>query len=163
MRDGAAFMNEKCEAFVCAMCGHCCKGSGGIVVSGKDLSRLCAHLGLEPEAFEKNFGERRGGKLHVKAGQNGACVFFESGKGCAVHVAKPDICRAWPFFRGNLVDSESHALAMDFCPGISRECGHEEFVRQGLELLKNDGLVGGQGGDEAGALQVSDLLSKKSV
>lgn len=142
------------------MCGRCCEGEGGIVVSGKDLDRICTHLGVSHTEFEQTWGERRGGKLHVRVGKNGTCVFFEKDKGCSVHIAKPDICRAWPFFRGNLVDGESHALAAEFCPGISRECGHEDFIRQGLETLKREGLTGSSGPDEAGALQVDDLLQK---
>ena len=147
-------------AFDCAMCGHCCEGKGGIVVSDKDLARLCAHMGVDAAMFEEQWGERRGKKLRVRTGEDGACVFFQQGAGCAVHAAKPDICRAWPFFRGNLVDNESFLLAADFCPGISRTCTHAAFVRQGLDCLQREGLVGGSGQDEAGALQVTDLLQK---
>ena len=75
-----------------------------------------------------------------------------------MHIAKPDICRAWPYFRGNLIDSESYALAKDFCPGIPQEQSHEAFVRQGLSYLVRENLAGSFLADEAAALQVSDLL-----
>lgn len=152
--------NEAPLAFDCRMCGHCCEGRGGIVVSAKDLERLSAHMGVGPDEFELLWGERRGRKLHIRAGEDGSCVFFDHGKGCMVHEAKPDICRAWPFFRGNLVDEESFILAGGFCPGIAGEAGHDEFVRQGLKYLLQNQLVGNAGPDEAGALQVSDLLEK---
>ena len=32
--------------FQCRMCGHCCEGRGGIVVSPADLTRLAAFLDL---------------------------------------------------------------------------------------------------------------------
>lgn len=150
----------KQSLFDCARCGHCCEGSGGIVVSNADLARLCAHLGLEAGAFEARYGQRRGGKLHVKPGPDGRCVFFVQGTGCGVHEAKPDICRAWPYFRGNLADSESFAMAMDFCPGIPKGQPHEDFVREGLAYLKDAGLCGRGGADEAGALQVDDLARR---
>ena len=35
-------MSQETQAFSCKMCGHCCKGKGGIVVSPSDLKRLCA-------------------------------------------------------------------------------------------------------------------------
>ena len=35
--------------FNCRMCGHCCEGRGGIVVSPTDLARLAAHMGLAPK------------------------------------------------------------------------------------------------------------------
>lgn len=146
------------NAFDCTMCGHCCEGKGGIVVSHKDLERLCAFMGIGPEEFEYTWGERRGHKLHIRTGVNGACIFFEKNTGCGIHAAKPDICRAWPFFRGNLVDSQSLALSKDFCPGISRGCSHEDFTLQGLECLEREEIIGRGGADEASALQVRDLL-----
>ena len=30
------------------MCGHCCEGRGGIVVSPTDLARLASHMGQSP-------------------------------------------------------------------------------------------------------------------
>ncbi|MDR0339709.1 MAG: YkgJ family cysteine cluster protein, partial [Desulfovibrio sp.] len=134
--------DDSCEtAFHCRMCGHCCEGSGGIVTSDADLERLCVHLGLDAEVFERNYGERRGKKLHIRS-RDGACVFFIQGLGCSVHPAKPDICRAWPYFRGNLTDPESHALAAGFCPGIDTGQAHADFVREGLAYLKAEGLTG---------------------
>lgn len=146
-------------AFDCKRCGHCCEGRGGIVVSHTDLERLCLHLGLTAEAFTERYGELRGGKLQVRAGDDGFCVFFVPESGCAVHGAKPDICRAWPYFRGNLVDAESFALAKDFCPGIPAEQAHADFVREGLESLAAEELTGTAQADQAGALQVADLSS----
>ena len=96
LSDIAAEKTPEAESFDCRRCGHCCRGSGGIVTSDGDLQRLCLHLHLSPEAFEKAWGERHGNKLHIRAGENGFCVFFREGPGCAVHEAKPDNCRAWP-------------------------------------------------------------------
>lgn len=146
-------------AFDCRMCGRCCMGKGGIVVSGKDLKRLCAHLACGPEDFENRYGQRRNGKMYIRSDETGCCLFFQKGIGCGVHAAKPDICRAWPYFRGNLVDSESLELAKGFCPGISREQSHGDFVKEGLAYLVREKLVGGSRKDEAGALQVADLLA----
>ena len=145
------------DIFACELCGHCCDGRGGIVVSKADLARLCEFLDLDVERFERSWGTRRGKKLFIRSGENG-CVFFCKDKGCSIHTAKPDICRAWPYFRGNLVDSESYVLAKDFCPGIPQRQAHEAFVRQGLSYLVRENLVGSCLPDEAAALQVADLL-----
>jgi Fe-S-cluster containining protein len=151
------FRETEEDAFGCKLCGHCCEGRGGIVVSDVDLARLCEFLHLSVEGFVSRWGTRRGEKLFIRNDENG-CIFFRKGEGCSVHTAKPDICRAWPYFRGNLVDSESYALAKDFCPGIPREQIHETFVRQGLSYLVREHLAGSSRPDEAAALQVSDLL-----
>lgn len=143
-------------SFDCMMCGHCCEGKGGIVVSNTDLERLCAHLSVSKEAFVERWGVLRANKLFIRS--NGThCIFFQQNAGCQVHSAKPDICRAWPFFRGNLVDSESLALAKDYCPGIARDVSHADFARQGISYLERAGLAGHGRPDEAAALQVEDL------
>ncbi len=146
------------DGFNCRCCGHCCTGKGGIVVSPSDLARLCAHLEISAEAFEAAYGERRSEKLHVRAGEDGNCIFFTAGAGCSVHLYKPDICRAWPYFRGNLVDAESLALAKDFCPGIPPDMPFEEFMREGIDYLVRNNLVAGGEPEEAGALRVADIV-----
>lgn len=146
--------------FACQRCGHCCEGSGGIVVSNADLERLCVHFGINADGFADRYGQRRGGKLHVRSGADGCCVFFVRGHGCGVHEARPDICRAWPYFRGNLSDSGSFAMAKLFCPGIPERQSHEDFVREGLASLGEAGICGRGGADEATALQLGGLFAK---
>lgn len=160
---GIKSVNISESAFECRLCGHCCKGDGGIVVSDKDLERLSAYLGCTALDFTAKYGELRNGKLFIRSGENGYCLFFKENSGCAVHMAKPDICRAWPYFRGNLVDGGSFELAKDFCPGILREQSHSDFVRDGIAYLLAEKLVGNNRKDEAAALQVADIMETTSV
>lgn len=138
--------------FDCRMCGHCCEGVGGIVVSPTDLTRLAAHMGLAPEAVIEGYCYYAGGKLKIRSGADGYCVFFQQGKGCGVHEGKPAICRAWPFFRGNIEDPASLAMAKKFCPGISLEASHAAFERQGRQYLREHGLLASDCNCEANAL-----------
>ena len=101
---------SKKSVFNCRMCGHCCEGKGGIIVSPADLTRLAAHLQQSPDSVVESFCERIGGKLKIRCGEDGYCVFFRQGSGCGVHEGKPAICRAWPFFRGNIEDPASLAM-----------------------------------------------------
>lgn len=140
------------DAFDCRMCGHCCLGEGGIVVSPKDLVRIAAHLSLTTDEFAQHHGEWKNGKLFIKVREDGYCTFFVAGKGCGVHVAKPDICRAWPYFRGNVLDADSLELAKDFCPGIRSDVTHAEFARQGRAYLTENNLVASDPTCEARAL-----------
>ncbi len=142
--------------FTCRMCGQCCHGQGGIVVSPKDLSRITRVLGIDAETFRREYGEERGGKLQIRTGDDGACIFFREGKGCTVHAGKPDVCRAWPFFRGNIVDPESLAMAKDFCPGIRRDCDHATFAREGKAYLKKHHLLASDGEHEGWAVILKD-------
>lgn len=146
-------MSVKTEpVFDCRMCGICCEGKGGIVVSPKDLERICAFLHMDATAFESEYGIVHNGKLKVRTGDDGNCVFFVGGKGCSVHEGKPDICRAWPFFRGNMVDPESLHMAKDFCPGIRKDASHTDFVIEGRKYLQEHSLEASDPRCEARAL-----------
>ena len=80
------------SVFTCRMCGQCCRGEGGIVVSPKDLLRITCALNMSAEEFAAKYGEMRGGKLQIRTGEDGFCIFFAEGKGCTVHAGKPDVC-----------------------------------------------------------------------
>ena len=138
--------------FDCRMCGHCCEGEGGIVISPKDLTRLHEGMNLGQQAFLDTYAILRNGKWQVKTGEDGNCIFFRAGQGCSVHAIKPDVCRAWPFFRGNMVDTESLHLAKEFCPGIRPDATHAEFVTEGNAYLRNNSLIASDPVSEGHAL-----------
>lgn len=121
------------NAFECQRCGHCCHGQGGIVLTAGDVERLCAFLGRERDAFLAGSTVCSGSKVHLGVRPDGYCIFFADG--CGVHPARPDICRAWPYFRGNLIDNASWEMSQGYCPGINPKVTHQEFVRQGLHSL----------------------------
>lgn len=145
-----------CErpAFDCKMCGRCCRGEGGIVVSREDQERMSECLGLSLEDFVVEYTIPMGDKRVLTVGKDDYCVFFQEGRGCSVHAFKPDICRAWPFFRGNMIDAVSWELAQDSCPGIDLQVDHAEFVRQGCRYLRESGLLRRKRSDVAAALIV---------
>jgi len=137
-------------AFTCRQCGHCCHGRGGIVLTDHDIARLAGHVGLEPQAFLERYSEQMAGRTVLCTGDDDWCVFYD--EGCSVHPVRPDICRAWPFFRGNLVDEDAWVMIQDYCPGVVAEAGHEEFVRQGLKYVADLHAVQHPGPDTPTAL-----------
>ncbi|WP_243309976.1 YkgJ family cysteine cluster protein [Fundidesulfovibrio agrisoli] len=150
-------MNDNDSAFECRRCGHCCLGEGGIVLTVKDQQRLADHLGLELAAFLQAHTTTRGTKVHLGVRADGLCVFFD--EGCGIHPARPDICRAWPYFRGNLIDDSSWELALEYCSGINPNVPHQEFVRQGLAALREQG-VGVTGDPDAPSALKLDGIEK---
>ena len=50
----------KKTVFDCQMCGQCCEGEGGIVLSPKDLKRLYEGLNLEKQAPEREMASADG-------------------------------------------------------------------------------------------------------
>ena len=125
-------------AFSCQRCGHCCQGVGGIVLSDTDIERLADYIQLDKETMLSRFAEHVNGKYRLITGTDDHCIFYAVG--CSIHPARPDVCRAWPYFRGNIIDAESHAMAAEDCPGINPEASHKEFARQGRAYLASQGL-----------------------
>ena len=116
------------KAFECLTCGECCYGEGGISVGKKEINRIARYLGITPEEFVSRSCEERHGRLYIKTGQDGFCLFYE--KGCLVHFVKPQRCALWPFFPAIVNDKDNWELAKEACPGINPHCPFEEFVRQ---------------------------------
>ena len=145
------------NAFTCHMCGRCCDGEGGIVVSLSERERLSELFAISHREFEECYTLKTDcGTYYLATKDDGSCVFFNPGSGCGVHSVKPDICLAWPFFRGNLKDELSWRMAQDYCPGINPDVSHEEFVRQGMEHLRAHNLLH-ENGDGARSLQMGEV------
>lgn len=145
--------------FQCRMCGICCAGQGGIVLGPRDMQRICAHLGVTEPVFMERYGYTSNGKAMIRTGVDGYCVFFVAGRGCIVHDGKPDVCRAWPYFRGNLTDAHSFAMAKDYCAGLRRDATHEEFVREGEAYLREHNLFASDASREGTALMPAGALN----
>lgn len=148
-------------SFNCQRCGHCCQGEGGIVMTARDRERLARHLNLAIPEMLSACAECIGGKVRLRVGDDGYCVFFRQGLGCGVHQGRPDICRAWPYFRGNLVDASSWEMIQTDCPGVNAEAGHELFVREGVEYLREHGLVHESGPEAPSALVLGATLLRR--
>ena len=129
-------------SFSCEMCGHCCDGSGGIVLGTKDLARLLTYFQMDEEPFLAKYTECASNKPRIIVGDDNYCYFFETGKGCTIHEARPDVCRAWPYFRGNLIDEFSFGMAKVDCPGISKDVSHAFFAHEGYAYLVENNLLG---------------------
>jgi hypothetical protein len=143
--------------FECQMCGNCCQGQGGIVISEPEQKRIADFLSLSLEEFLDSYTEFRNGKRCIKTRENDCCIFFHQREGCGIHPVKPDVCRAWPFFRGNLLDEMSFELAKDYCPGIKPDADHEDFVHEGIAYLEKHALSGVRATGAANALLIEDI------
>lgn len=129
------------EVFACKCCGECCRGQGGIILGRKDSARLAEFFGIAVDAFHALYAEEKRYKRRLLTGEDGACVFFVDGARCGIHEAKPDICRTWPFFRGNLEDPVSLDMAAGGCPGIAEKVLHAVFARSGARYLLEQGII----------------------
>ncbi len=122
-------MSEK--AFECQMCGECCYGEGGIFLQEGEAERISRFLEMDIKTFGEQYCEEKNGKVYLKTGADGYCIFYAKDKGCLIHPVKPKRCADWPFYRANMEDPDTWNLAKQACPGINPNCSFEEFVRQG--------------------------------
>ena len=145
------------EPFSCHRCGHCCHGGLGIVLTLADQQRIATHLGISPEQFLAQATVWHNGKRYLAVGHDGYCHFFlakasDGSPGCGIHEARPNVCRAWPYFRGNMLDALSWTMAAEDCPGIDTASGHEAFVAAGHEYIRRHALSADSGAESPNAL-----------
>lgn len=85
--------------FACKRCGACCRIRNGIVrVGDSEISRIAAFLGMTEARFideHTDVAPDRAG-LVLKSRPDGACVYLDDAKGCAIHPVKPDKCASFP-------------------------------------------------------------------
>lgn len=120
------------------MCGSCCYGEGGITLGKEDVRRIAQFLNITERELIDEFCYIRHGRISVITGPDSACIFYETEKGCLVHPVKPDPCRRWPYYDALIKDKDNWELAKDACPGIVRDCSHEEFVTQAKQWLSSN-------------------------
>ena len=112
------------------MCGACCYGEGGIFLKGRERERIADFLGLSVGEFLQRYCETRHDRLYLKVGRDNYCVFYDRGKKCLIHPAKPGRCLLWPYYPAILEDEETWEQAKDGCPGFNPDASFEDFVRE---------------------------------
>jgi Fe-S-cluster containining protein len=120
------------------MCGECCYGRGGIFLENGEAEKVAEFLGVGLSDFLADSCERKNQRLYLKTGSDEFCIFFDSKKGCLIHSVKPQRCLLWPFFPAILAEEQNWEMAKDACPGISRDCTFEEFVKQSAKRTRNN-------------------------
>ncbi len=128
--------------FYCIQCGICCSGKNGIVVDNKtDLPRLLKYFDISLDELDKKYTYIHNNKRVLRSSNDNYCIFYDDVKSCLIHKARPDICRAWPYFRGNIVDSISFEMAKSDCKGILKTSKHANFQKEAIEYLNNNNLI----------------------
>ena len=122
--------------FECQGSGTCCvsRGSYGYVyLTLKDRRRLAKHFKLSTSAFTKRFC-RQEGPHYVLKGERPECVFMV-GRKCGVYSARPEQCRAWPFWPENLNSKTWNQEIAPFCPGIGK--GKTYSAKEIAKIISN--------------------------
>lgn len=116
--------------FECTQCGNCCTGPPGAVwFTDEEGDAMALQVGLEPDAFRKQYARRLGRRWtlkehHTKHGYD--CIFLDRetvpGKAiCGMYAARPGQCRTWPFWPENVRTQASwdRVKSETPCPGMN--------------------------------------------
>ncbi len=116
-------------AFECAQCGRCCSGpeEGYVWVTDEEITRIAAVVGITPEEMRRTCLRREHGKYTiVEQPRINDCHFLRpdpaagGAKRCTIYDVRPQQCRTWPFWLGNISGPDTWASAGRKCPGINR-------------------------------------------
>jgi Fe-S-cluster containining protein len=123
-------MNEL--RFACQRgCTACCQQKGFVYLTGNDVARAAAFLGMTEEAFEKQYVYRTKNLRRLRTPRASQCRFLRE-DGCAIHPAKPTQCRIFPFWPELTENRRKWRQTSAWCPGIGK--GELVRIEQAQEL-----------------------------
>jgi hypothetical protein len=114
------------DLFECQMCGDCCKGFGGTVVTTKDVKTIAGYLGVGVEQMISDYCIFSGGKLMLSQGTDDYCIFWN--QSCTIHAVKPSMCKAWPFIESVLIDVGNWRSMAAVCPGMRSNLSDQQIL-----------------------------------
>jgi uncharacterized protein len=123
--------------FQCAQCGGCCAGpnEGYIWVTAQEIAAIAEFLKLPIKDVRNRFMRNEGRRTTIiEEPKTKDCIFLQTAggqRGCSIYTVRPNQCRTWPFWPGNLSSPEAWNRAAQRCPGINRGrlYDHDEIER----------------------------------
>ena len=122
--------------FECSQCGGCCSGpdEGYIWITRPEIELLVKHLDITVEQLRQKYLTRLGCRTSIiEDEQSKDCIFLIE-HCCKVYDVRPNQCRTWPFWPGNLKSAYDWNCAATRCPGINRG---RLYTFEEIEEIKN--------------------------
>jgi len=105
-------------------CGKCCDEPGGIVyLSIADAERLAQYhdLDLKEWLFRDCTTTLDGRFILNSRPEDEICIYLDQEKKCSVYDARPNQCRAFPWWQENLRSDRTWKETCTQCPGLAVE------------------------------------------
>ncbi len=155
--------DDQLPRFECTKCGACCREKTMLItVTGSDITRISAALGLSPEetmraldfyvvaaenetpvglqGIPSPMTQRGSAFIALKKMENGDCVFLKDNL-CMIHTLRPTVCRSFPFAFRESADGVKWGLsaAKHICSGLGMgpEVSEEELCELSLSVLES--------------------------
>ena len=114
--------------FKCEHCGNCCTGKGVVFMTEREIGKISVYLHLSPFTFREQFLSIFNNRPILKNKINGECIFHKNNR-CSIHEAKPDQCKAWPFWSTLLKYPKNFQYAKGYCEGL-KKMSLKELVKE---------------------------------
>ena len=134
--------------FSCIRCSACCRfDSGFVFLSEKDVSLLGTTLNMGYKEFIETYcrwvlSENRVFQLSLKEKSNYDCIFWVQDKNCSVYNARPQQCRAFPFWASIVSDESSWEMTAKCCPGMDKgSLNSVDSIEKWLAIRENEPII----------------------
>jgi len=113
--------------FECTQCSRCCSGPGEgyIWVTRPEIKFIADFLKMPAEQLRRKYLKREGLRTTIiEQPITKDCIFLRKsdyGKKCMIYPVRPNQCRTWPFWPGNLTTQACWNKETGKCAGIN--CG----------------------------------------
>ena len=86
------------KAFKCSGCGTCCRWTGSVLLTGRDIAAMAVALVLSEREFIECHTRLAPNRIQLALNDHpdGSCSFLE-GDRCSIYDARPEQCRSFPF------------------------------------------------------------------
>ena len=126
----------RCQAPECSDCCTGKYGPGYVWLTPLDIERLAELRNVDEYTIYNTYVRRVEDRLSLIEKKNHDCVFHEPGFGCSVYEARPDQCRAYPFWPSVLESKESWREEAERCPGIGIDTPVDLIPKERIEELR---------------------------
>lgn len=137
--------------FGCIQCGECCAGpqQGYIWVTKPEIKLIADFLKISDDELTRKYLRRVHFRTTIKEQSlTRDCMFLQVGavsqegypqndigrSFCRIYPVRPNQCRTWPFWSGNLASPAAWNRAAHKCPGVNRG---RFYCLEEIERLKN--------------------------
>jgi uncharacterized protein len=117
------------SAFLCKICGDCCKGDGSVFLYPEDIKAIADHLGTSIQDTVNKYAEHVMLEIIEKTGsylympylilkkKKSACIFSGDNL-CEIHGFKPYQCKNTPFVSEFFSDKSWRTYLKKSCPAL---------------------------------------------
>ncbi len=86
------------EDFKCRGCGECCRWSGSVLLTDRDIAVMAVSLGLTELEFIDQYTRLAPNRIQLALLEHadGSCLFLE-GDRCKVYEVRPEQCCSFPY------------------------------------------------------------------